>query len=220
MGSFIMGLNVNIVAWNHFVNGMLFNLIKNLYVPFGIPFDPKRYYKDGDYARMLRWPRYGSSTTRSEAPVFNFEGLPDLMAEGLSIRMLMEHMDAQGYSLERLYLTCICLELYSFSWVELGGGTAPSYTFNKDPMLRLCHRLIACSITGRSQAPEKGLTVIAPALPIVYMTELVRLQLCVELDDTWAWVPARPARQEGGAGGVTEEAPVAPGGGDEDEEMP
>ncbi|GJV23525.1 hypothetical protein Tco_1376220 [Tanacetum coccineum] len=27
MGSFIMGSNVNIVAWNHFVNGMLFNLI-------------------------------------------------------------------------------------------------------------------------------------------------------------------------------------------------
>ncbi|GJZ13695.1 hypothetical protein Tco_0548925 [Tanacetum coccineum] len=57
MGSFIMGLNVNIVAWNHFVNGMLFNLIKNFYVPFGIPFDPKWYYKDG-CARMLRRPRY------------------------------------------------------------------------------------------------------------------------------------------------------------------
>ncbi|GKG06305.1 hypothetical protein Tco_0326391, partial [Tanacetum coccineum] len=52
------------------------------------------------------------------------------------------------------------------------------------------------------------------------MAELVRLQICVELDDTWAWVPAGPARQEGDAGGVAEEAPVAPGGGDEDEEMP
>ncbi|GKB69371.1 hypothetical protein Tco_0930783 [Tanacetum coccineum] len=56
MGSFIMGLNVNIVAQNHFVHGMLFNLIKNLYVPFGIPFDTKRYYNDGDCARMLRRP--------------------------------------------------------------------------------------------------------------------------------------------------------------------
>ncbi|GJW80328.1 hypothetical protein Tco_0144303 [Tanacetum coccineum] len=52
------------------------------------------------------------------------------------------------------------------------------------------------------------------------MAKLVRLQICVELDDTWAWVPAGPARQEGDAGGVAEEAPVAPGGGDEDEEMP
>ncbi|GJX09608.1 hypothetical protein Tco_0199467 [Tanacetum coccineum] len=57
MECFIMGLNVNIVAWNHFVNRMLFNLIKNLYVLFGIPFNPKRYYKDGDCARVLRRPR-------------------------------------------------------------------------------------------------------------------------------------------------------------------
>ncbi|GJV23157.1 hypothetical protein Tco_1375852 [Tanacetum coccineum] len=57
MKSFIMELNVNIVAWNYFVNGMLFDLIKNLYVPFGISFDPKQYYKDGDYTRMLRRPR-------------------------------------------------------------------------------------------------------------------------------------------------------------------
>ncbi|GKC35694.1 hypothetical protein Tco_1048078, partial [Tanacetum coccineum] len=57
MKSFVMELNVNIVAWNYLVNRMLFNLIKNLYVPFGIPFDPKRYYKDGDCTRMLRRPR-------------------------------------------------------------------------------------------------------------------------------------------------------------------
>ncbi|GKB62278.1 hypothetical protein Tco_0918464 [Tanacetum coccineum] len=34
-------------------------------------------------------------------------------------------------------------------------GTTPSYTSIRDPMLRLCHRLIACSIAGRSQAPKK-----------------------------------------------------------------
>nr|GEZ01503.1 hypothetical protein [Tanacetum cinerariifolium] len=55
-------------------------------------------------------------------------------------------------------------------------GTSPSYTSIRDPILRLCHRLIACNIAGRSQ--------------------------------------------EGDARGVTEEASVAPGGGDEDEEMP
>nr|GEU66501.1 hypothetical protein [Tanacetum cinerariifolium] len=32
-------------------------------------------------------------------------------------------------------------------------GAPPSYTH--DPMMRLCHRLISCSITKRSQAPEK-----------------------------------------------------------------
>ncbi|GKD95106.1 hypothetical protein Tco_1374943, partial [Tanacetum coccineum] len=59
-----------------------------------------------------------------------------------------------------------------------------------------------------------------PALPIIDMAELVRLHLCVELDDTWAWVPTGPARHEGGSGGVIEEALIAQGGGDEDEEMP
>ncbi|GJV78656.1 hypothetical protein Tco_1514526 [Tanacetum coccineum] len=32
---------------------------------------------------------------------------------------------------------------------------APSYTLIRDPILRLCHQLIAYSIVGRSQAPEK-----------------------------------------------------------------
>nr|GEW93497.1 hypothetical protein [Tanacetum cinerariifolium] len=59
MKIFVMELNVSIVAWNYLVNGMLFNLIKNLYVPFGILFDPKWYCEDGDCARMLRTPRLG-----------------------------------------------------------------------------------------------------------------------------------------------------------------
>ncbi|GKB07972.1 hypothetical protein Tco_0836256 [Tanacetum coccineum] len=46
MESFVMEFDVNIMAWNYLNNGMLLNLIKNLYVPFGIPFNPKRFYKD------------------------------------------------------------------------------------------------------------------------------------------------------------------------------
>ncbi|GKA69222.1 hypothetical protein Tco_0775286 [Tanacetum coccineum] len=34
-------------------------------------------------------------------------------------------------------------------------GAPPFYTHIRDPMLRLCHRLIVCSIVGRSQAPGK-----------------------------------------------------------------
>ncbi|GJU86028.1 hypothetical protein Tco_1293574 [Tanacetum coccineum] len=44
---FIKELNDKIVACNYLIKGMLTNLIKNLYVPFGIPFDPKLFYKDG-----------------------------------------------------------------------------------------------------------------------------------------------------------------------------
>ncbi|GJT31550.1 hypothetical protein Tco_0921969 [Tanacetum coccineum] len=99
-------------------------------------------------------------------------------------------------------------------------------------------RLIACSIAGRSQAPEKvtvidlfylggmdvdsvnipyllarlqGLTVIAPTLPVIDMAELARLQICKEIDDTWAWVAQGPERQQDattGASEVAEDAPV------------
>ncbi|GJX70791.1 hypothetical protein Tco_0307962 [Tanacetum coccineum] len=67
--SFVLELNVCVMAWNYLVNGMLYNLIKNLYVPFGIPFKPKRYNKDGDCARMLRGPRI------SFPPVMRMEDL-------------------------------------------------------------------------------------------------------------------------------------------------
>ncbi|GJU34696.1 hypothetical protein Tco_1183050 [Tanacetum coccineum] len=46
--TFIKGLNFDIMTWNHLNQGMSFIfLIKNLYVPLGIPFDAKLFYKDG-----------------------------------------------------------------------------------------------------------------------------------------------------------------------------
>ncbi|GJX45008.1 hypothetical protein Tco_0261684 [Tanacetum coccineum] len=56
--SFVMELKFNIVGWNCLNNWMPLNLIKNLYVSIGIPFDPKWYYKDGVYTRILLRPRY------------------------------------------------------------------------------------------------------------------------------------------------------------------
>ncbi|GJV68725.1 hypothetical protein Tco_1484234 [Tanacetum coccineum] len=45
--TFIKELNVNIMTWNNINKGISFIfLIKNLYVSFGIPFDPKLFYKD------------------------------------------------------------------------------------------------------------------------------------------------------------------------------
>ncbi|GJZ38228.1 hypothetical protein Tco_0584419 [Tanacetum coccineum] len=200
--------------------------------------------------------------------VFYFGGSPDLMAEELSARMLMEHRDDQGIDPRKggfkglLDGDLICR---IFPWHN------PSYTVIRDPNLRLCHRLIACSIAGRSQAPEKvtvtdlfylrgmdvdsvnvpyllarylrlfaagrksgahisggqfvarlaehfglltaeilgGLTVIVPELPIIDMAELVRLQICAQFDDTWAWVAIGPERQPdamAGAVAVAEDA--------------
>ncbi|GKE09870.1 hypothetical protein Tco_1413421 [Tanacetum coccineum] len=270
----IQSSGVNIVVWNYLVKGMLLNLIKNLYVPFGIPFDPKRYYKDGAYTRMLRRPRYvfftlfklgklvskngydvldmalpprdqrhqylrfeGLQYTDADiadfemrlgkiyrrevnrVQVFNFGGLIELMDERLRGRMLMKHKDAQGQSVESGRQISNKGDLSAY-WREIYSegdflGTPPSYTLIRDPMLRLCYRLITCSIVGRSQALEKvfeGLTVIVRDLLVIDMAELVRLHICMELDDTWDWVAPGPKRQQvvvAGAPDATEDAPVA-----------
>ncbi|GKB04634.1 hypothetical protein Tco_0832829 [Tanacetum coccineum] len=123
-------------------------------------------------------------------------------------------------------------------------GPPPSYTLIRDSVLRLCHKMMAHSIAVRSQAPEKvtmtdlfylrGLDVGSVNIPYLLARYLRRFAagrksralisdgqfICVEFRDTWAWVLVGPARQEGDAGRVVEEALVAPGGGDEDEEMP
>ncbi|GKD40448.1 hypothetical protein Tco_1260655, partial [Tanacetum coccineum] len=308
MKSFVMGLNVNIVTWNHFINGMLFNLIKDLYVPFGIPFDPKWYYKDGDCARMLRRPsvsiyEYAVSTLKTEC--LKFYNLCTILVDftdmalsardqrHLYLRMLMEHHDDGGIILltsqawERVFETRgllvreLILEFLSTLrfgesesermilgkgdlhdyWRDISTdgdllGPPPSYTLIRDPVPRLCHRMMVHSIVSRSQAPEKvtvtdlfflrgldvgsvnipyllarylrrfatgrnngalisggqfvdrlskhfrllteerlrGLTVTAPTLPVIDMAELVRLQVCEEIDDTWAWVALGPER--------------------------
>ncbi|GJX56124.1 hypothetical protein Tco_0286021 [Tanacetum coccineum] len=335
--SFVTELNINIMAWNYLVNGMLVNLIKSLYMPFGIPFDPKQYYKDGDCARMLQRPRVirhmallqpreqrhpflrmrmehhdgdGVVVFTSEAwgSVFDTRGplvreLILVFLSTLRFREVLLYLDAPGtiqFQLRgarrrlswREFILALGLytgeEIESFDFsrdISTDGdflGPPPSYTLIRDLVLRLCHRMITHSIAGRSQAPEKvtvtdlfylrgldvgsfnipyllaqylkrfgagrksgalilggqfmarlaehfgllteerlqGLTITATALPIIDMTELVRMQICAEFRDTWAWVPAGLARQEGDARGVTEEALVAPRGGDEDEEMP
>ncbi|GKC43744.1 hypothetical protein Tco_1061466 [Tanacetum coccineum] len=101
-------------------------------------------------------------------------------------------------------------------------GPPPSYTLIRDSVLRLCHRMMAHNIAGRSQAPEKhfglltteilgGLTVIALELTMIDMPELVRLQICVQLDYTLAWVDMGPERQPDAAAGalaVAEDAPA------------
>ncbi|GKE23082.1 hypothetical protein Tco_1434594, partial [Tanacetum coccineum] len=199
----------------------------------------------------------------NRVPVFDFGGFPDLMARGLSGRMLMEHRNEAGVSVftNRSWRRMLdirgplvhelILEFFStfrFGQAILDLDTLGTLQFQlggarRHPILRLCHRLIACSIAGRSQAPEKvtvmdlfylrgmdvgsvnvpyllarylrlfaawrksgayifggqfvarlaehfglltaeilgGLTVIAPELPIIDMTELVRLQICTSL---------------------------------------
>nr|GEZ97759.1 hypothetical protein [Tanacetum cinerariifolium] len=100
-------------------------------------------------------------------------------------------------------------------------GTSPSYTLIRDLMLRLCHRLITCSIVGRSQAPEKltltdlfylrGMDVGSVNIPYLLARSLTKLG---------AWVASGPKRQQVATAGtlkvakdalvVDESAPAVP----------
>ncbi|GJW55647.1 hypothetical protein Tco_0099732 [Tanacetum coccineum] len=282
-------------------------------------------YTDADItdfkARLARIHRTGVH----RVSVFDFWGLLDLMAEGLTARMLMEHRDDQGVSVftsrawRRLFdiigrlVHELILESFSMfrfgqaildlvkprtlqfqlggarrhmSWREFilalglptdvemqtaGFGTywaerakqIPDKGDLRDYWIGISSARdflgTSPSIAGRSQAPEKvtvtdlfylrgmdvgsvnvpyllarylrlfdawrksvahifggqfvarlaehfglltaeilrGLTVIAPELPIINMTELVRLQICAHFDDTWPWVAMRLERQPG-----------------------
>ncbi|GJV79234.1 hypothetical protein Tco_1515104 [Tanacetum coccineum] len=148
-------------------------------------------------------------------------------------------------------------------WVEISSGRdflrgAPSYTYIRDSVRRLWHRLISYNISGRGQAPEKltatdlfylhsmdrgaanipyllaqylfrhvegrksgarlseghftgrlahhfglvgddrlrGLSVLAREFSLIDMGELVKLNICMDLEDDWAWVAPGPERQQ------------------------
>ncbi|GJV38246.1 hypothetical protein Tco_1410723 [Tanacetum coccineum] len=102
MKSFVMELIVNIMAWNYLVNGMLFDLIKNLYVSFGIPFNPKRYNKDDVYTRCCGGQDMALLHRDQRHQYLRYEGLQytkgDIADYETSSRMLIEHRDAQGKS--------------------------------------------------------------------------------------------------------------------------
>ncbi|GKD28209.1 hypothetical protein Tco_1238987, partial [Tanacetum coccineum] len=51
-----------------------------------------------------------------------------------------------------------------------------------------------------------GLTIIALELLVIDMAQLVRLQIRVKLDDTWAWVVMGPERQPDAAAGAPTDA--------------
>ncbi|GJV84015.1 hypothetical protein Tco_1523913 [Tanacetum coccineum] len=299
-GSSIINLNVNIVIWTYYTNEMLFYLIMNLYVLFGIPFDPKRYYKDGDCAIMLRRPR-------SIRQGLNFYNLCAILVDFANMalpprdqRHLWLLYQVEGYTEEivhdfeqrletifgvilEFFSTCrigdemgldvartLCYQMggarrsmtwrqfiialglhtaeemaedgfgaywlgserlipdkgdLSDYWVEISSGMgflrgAPSYTYIRDLVWRLCHRLISYSISGRGHAEGRksvsddglrGLSDVARELRFIDMGELVKLNICMYLGDDWVWVAPGPERQQvatTGTPAVTEDAPA------------
>nr|GEU74482.1 hypothetical protein [Tanacetum cinerariifolium] len=41
----------------------------------------------------------------------------------------------------------------------------------------------------------RGLSVVNHKIPLIDMCELVKLNICMEIEDNWAWVAPRPERQ-------------------------
>ncbi|GJS34628.1 hypothetical protein Tco_0533010 [Tanacetum coccineum] len=97
-------------------------------------------------------------------------GMPELLRDGLFVRMVMEHHDEAG----RRWIPSVLLRYWSESermipgkgdlhdyWRDISTdgdflGPPPSYTLIRDSIMRLCHRMMAHSIAGRSHAPEKA----------------------------------------------------------------
>ncbi|GJT09896.1 hypothetical protein Tco_0856938 [Tanacetum coccineum] len=187
-------------------------------------------------------------TSRAWGRLFDTRGplVRELILEFLSTLRFGEEMESPGFARywsesERMVLGKGDLHDYWRDILTDGDFLGPprSYTLIRDPMLRLCHRMMAHSIAGRSQAPEKsedhisggqfvarlaehfrlltakilgGLSVISPELLIIDMGKLVRLQICMEVDDTWAWVAMGLESQPDATAGVPvvdEDAPAA-----------
>nr|GEV12329.1 hypothetical protein [Tanacetum cinerariifolium] len=175
--------------------------------------------------------------------VFNFWGLSNLIAKGLSTRMLMEHRDAQGQSVltsqawRRLFdirgplvheLILKFFKEMQAAGFDLYWAESTRQILNKGDLSAYWIRISSVGIVERSQAPKK-VTVTDGAMisggqivsrlannfglltkeRLQGLTLIVRDLLVIDM-----------AELEGDVGGVAEEAPVAPRGGDEDEEMP
>ncbi|GKA35970.1 hypothetical protein Tco_0722461 [Tanacetum coccineum] len=91
--------------------------------------------------------------------IFDFEGLTEEMRQGLTDRLRMVYTGAERHVLFTSYAWRRVFEILGpLSMIASDDDfseAVPSYTSIRDPLRRLCHRLIAVSISGRGQAPEK-----------------------------------------------------------------
>ncbi|GKA98817.1 hypothetical protein Tco_0826754 [Tanacetum coccineum] len=241
--SFIMELNVNIMVWNYLVNGMLLNLIKNLYVPFGIPFDPKRYYKDGDCTRMLQRPMYVCFTLLNLEKLVSKNGY-GVLDMGLPPRDLSTGMlKDKVYSLAELGGDYLILEgiLEFFSTFRFGEAvldldTTGLYSFRIGRARRsMSGGKFICSLSikynkgnwRQLDSGQLGRELRRRSLLLGGVRHLRRFaagrksgalilggQFVARLAEHFGLLTEKRLQ------GVAEEAPVAPGSGDEDEEMP
>ncbi|GJS54627.1 hypothetical protein Tco_0627989 [Tanacetum coccineum] len=163
----------------------------------------------------------------------DFVGLTEGMRQTLGDRLRMVYTGDEGHELMNDtemgldVADTLCFQLvksypikgdHMYYWIEILFdrdflGPPPSYVYIRDPMRRLCHRMIAYSISGKGHAPEN-----VTEIDLFYLRSMDRemanvpylLNICVRLSDTWAWVAPGPERQQVATAGAPEAAEDAP----------
>ncbi|GJW07621.1 hypothetical protein Tco_1570044 [Tanacetum coccineum] len=136
----------------------------------------------------------------------------------LSTRMLIKHKDAQGlivftsrawrrmFDIRGPLVHELILEFFSmfrFGEAVTDLDTTRAILFQLGGGWTLAR---STSLIYWLEERLRGMTVTAPTLPVIDMGELVRLQICEEIDDTWAWVALGPERQHDAVVGALEAA--------------
>ncbi|GJR14993.1 hypothetical protein Tco_0797645 [Tanacetum coccineum] len=162
-------------------------VIENIYVPFGILFDPKQFYKDGVYTKRLWRPRQVN-----RVHILDFAGLEEKMRQALTDRLRMVHTRVKDQVLftsdawRRLFEIQgpldheFMLEFFSTCRIDdtkMGLDTADTLCFQYAEGRKRGARLSGGHFVGR-------------------VIEHFRLHICERLGDTWVWVAPGPERQQ------------------------
>nr|GFA00565.1 hypothetical protein [Tanacetum cinerariifolium] len=163
---------IKVMIQKRFYEGMpLIFIIKNLYVPFGIPFDPKRFYKDDAYMKNCGGQEriYDRQVHRVHA--LDFDTLTEEMRGALADRLRMEHTNAQGH-----------VVFTSHAWRRLFETRGP-----------LEH---GCGVNEHPLPTGTVFEEICFLEEMIDIDELVRLRICDRLGETWTWVASGPERKQ------------------------
>ncbi|GJR59076.1 hypothetical protein Tco_1501238 [Tanacetum coccineum] len=111
--------------------------------------------------------------------ILDFEGLTLEMRQDLAVRLRMVYTGEDGHTCKMSdtemgldVADTLCFQLGGSEridpdkrdlrdyWIEISSdrdflGPAPSYVHIRDPVRRLCHRMIACTISGRGQGARR-----------------------------------------------------------------
>ncbi|GJS07374.1 hypothetical protein Tco_0364170 [Tanacetum coccineum] len=192
---------------------MLFYLTMNLYVPFGILFDPKR--KIGLQERIWRirlqpirhmalppWeqrPQYlrYQGLNYTNADIADFEHRDDGGAVVFTSRAWMRLFDTRGPLVWELILEFLSTLRYEEVLLDLDALDAIQFQLG-GARRRMSWRqfIVALGLHTGEEMESLGFD---------------RLQICEEIDDTWAWIALGPERQTdaaAGALGAAEDAPA------------